>query len=312
MIGLRLIPQIADISTIMTNQQDPCSEKSENPPHFKALMSKSYGQKQLTSAFWTVRVFFRWWTPYVSYALIKLGFSANNVTFLSGIVFVAGALCLGVDDRGMWLLGGLLVVFYHALDMCDGEVARYYRKTNQHPGGQDGQFWDYLVHGLEPVLIGCIAYRMFLTSGMGTWVWVIAIADCALLCMAPWQRYCNVMMEFIDAQQKKGRDLNEALQSSTRWAADGHDGKQPSTTQKLKIGIKQLLLFPGYFLTLMVAVLLDVFIGPITLIEADLASGTHEVKLYFVFLWLIQHALGRVLGVTNKSITCGKWLRQVN
>ena len=307
----------------MTQEKETCSQNSPDPRDFKALMSKGYGKKQLTSAFWTVRVFFRWWTPYVSYALIKLGMSANNVTFLSGVVFIAGALCLGVDDPTYWMIGGLLVVFYHALDMCDGEVARYYRKLGKHPGGQDGQFWDYLVHGLEPVLIGCIAYRLYHTSGMGVWVWGVAIADFALLCMAPWQRYCNVMMEFVDAQQKKGRDLNEALQGATRWSADGHDST-PSTMQRFKIGVKQLLLFPGYFLTLMVAVILDCTIGPITLFinhgstaivdgETILETIPHQnVELYFVFLWLLQHALGRLLGVTNKSITCGKWLRQVN
>lgn len=302
-----------DISSENQTNSDNESSQTVDRTNFKALMNKGYGQKQLSSAFWTVRVFFRWWTPYLSYFFVKLGMSANQVTFLSGVVFIAGALCLAVNSPVMWLIGGILVVLYHALDMCDGEVARYYRKTNQHPGGNDGQFFDYLVHGLEPVLIGCIAYRLFLTSGMGFWIWTVAIIDCALLCVAPWQRYCNVMMEFIDAQSKKGRDLNEALATATRWAADGHDNPEQSSLQKFKVGLKQLFLFPGYFLALMFFVLLDVVIGPVTLIASDPVNGvTEDVKLYWVFLWLIQHMLGMVLSTVNKSITCGKWLRQLN
>ena len=288
----------------MKPQQAPARSDGSDLPSFTLLMRKG-GPQANADPYWIDRWFFRPWTAYLSWVFVKLRLSANAVTLLSAVVLIGGAGLLSIRSVGtrsavLQLIGAGLVVLYAALDCCDGEVARYYRLTGKSTGGRDGAYWDDLVHGLEPVLVAALAWRLYLDSHMDIWPLVVAVVDAAALCMAPWQRCCEILVAWIRDQQQSA---NVERIRDVALTANGqeHSKSDLSRTQQVFAAVKQLLLFPGYFMTLPVAVILDVAIGPIAVGTRLTESGPEPIQLYWVALWLLQHAGGKVLAVARSA-----------
>jgi len=72
--------------------------------------------------------YFRWILRPLSFPLtwlaFKVGLSANQVTLLSVLALVPGAVLLGTGDLKKQLLGAALVVVFNLLDSVDGNLAR--------------------------------------------------------------------------------------------------------------------------------------------------------------------------------------------
>lgn len=241
--------------------------------------------------YWVARWLFRWWTVYLSWVLVMLGFSANGVTLLSGVSVVVGGVMLGFPEPVWWVVGAGFVFLYHALDHCDGEVARYYRLTDQSSGGSDGAFWDSVVHGMEAVVVCGLGWRLYWDSGLGILPLVVAVADVAVLSVMPWQRYCEAIVGWVSRECKAGRDVRE-----NRELLEFRDeGETTGVAGDMTFGVwlRQLLLFPGYYVTLLVAAILDFGFGPIE-IGTDEGGGV-KVRLYWLGIWLLIHAIGKVL-----------------
>lgn len=72
----------------------------------------------------------RYISPLFSYVLIKLGLSANGVSFLSVLIGVGGAIPLFFSNKLLWLLLPFSILIATILDHSDGEVARYNKKSS--------------------------------------------------------------------------------------------------------------------------------------------------------------------------------------
>lgn len=106
-----------------------------------------------TSEHWLNEVYLRKLSPYQTRALLKLGFSANGVTYLMiATGFVAG-LALLIPG----LPGGLLAAFFGQLQMLldcsDGEVARW-RNTSSPAGVFLDKIGHYLAESFIPIALG--------------------------------------------------------------------------------------------------------------------------------------------------------------
>ena len=78
---------------------------------------------------------------YFTWILIRLRFTANGVTILSGVIAIIGGYLISIDNRMLIIMGFILFHIFAILDMCDGEVARYNKSSSI-----NGQFLDWFMH----------------------------------------------------------------------------------------------------------------------------------------------------------------------
>lgn len=276
----------------MSESQSPSNTPAVTWPEFRNLVAKNWGAQKQTDPFWTTRWLLRTWTPYLSYVLVRFGsLTANGVTAISAGFFIVGSLMLALPWHAAWVVGAGFVLFYHALDQVDGEVARYYRRTGPATsGGHDGYFWDTAVHGVTPLMAGCIAFRLYLDSGLGILPLVPLAIDLAVS-RHPWSLYCESLVDYMKGVRSKGGDLEVEV----RWLTYGEsfsyslsEAKSSFSLRGAAVALQQTIMFPGYFYTLVVAAVLDVTAGPILV----LGDGA-EVR--WLLAWLAIFAAGRLL-----------------
>jgi len=78
----------------------------------------------LESETWYGKYFVRYFSIYISLALVRLGISANTVTILMGVAGLCGSFCM-VPHNPWWNLAGVIFwQLWFILDCVDGEVAR--------------------------------------------------------------------------------------------------------------------------------------------------------------------------------------------
>jgi phosphatidylglycerophosphate synthase len=106
-----------------------------------------------TSEHWLNEVYLRKLSPYQTRMLLKLGFSANGVTYLMIATGFAAGLALLIPG----LTGGLLAAFFGQLQMLldcsDGEVARW-RQTSSPTGVFLDKIGHYLAESFIPIALG--------------------------------------------------------------------------------------------------------------------------------------------------------------
>jgi hypothetical protein len=94
----------------------------------------------------------RWARPsavYGTWAAVRLGLSAHQVTLAALVVAVASAACFARGTAGCFVLGAALGWLGFWLDHVDGQVARW-RRTD----GLDGVFLDYIMHHVQTLTLG--------------------------------------------------------------------------------------------------------------------------------------------------------------
>mgnify|MGYP003344378014 FL=1 len=105
------------------------------------------------SEHWVADLYLRSISPYLTKVLLKLGFSANAVTYLM--------ILSGISISGSLLIPGIvglsLAFFFSQLQMlwdcCDGEIARW-RETQSPMGVFLDRVGHYLTEGLIPIAFG--------------------------------------------------------------------------------------------------------------------------------------------------------------
>jgi phosphatidylglycerophosphate synthase len=106
-----------------------------------------------------------------SYALLRLGLTANHATMLTFLVGVAGAWLMAGTSHGTMIAGAFLFWFASVADGVDGEMARL-TLTESAYGEQLDTAVDHATHafGLAGVMIG------WWRQGIGPAGWALAIA----------------------------------------------------------------------------------------------------------------------------------------
>lgn len=166
-------------------------------------------------------------------------------------------------------------------------------------------FYDTLVHGMEPLLILCLAFRLYQQGDLGTWPLILAAVDVTATCVAPGLRYYLVFVRWLEARYKA--DPSFRLEASEVPYEDALFAGDPAVSRTLLsralLVVKQMLLFPGYFVTLAVAVVLDVTLGP--------AFHIGSAAVHWQAIWLALHALGAALAVIHWTIVNAGRLREL-
>jgi len=85
---------------------------------------------------------------FLVWLFVKLNWSGNAVSWLSGCVTILGGILLTSRNHFLVLLGSLSYILFYYLDYVDGGVARY-RKTS----GIGGQYTDWIMHVISSVSI---------------------------------------------------------------------------------------------------------------------------------------------------------------
>jgi len=98
--------------------------------------------------------------------------SANHVTTLSLAFGLACNALLASGERGLAIVGALLLVVSYVLDNCDGELARQKQQTSEFGAFYD-TFADFVVHTSLFLALGLGAEQ---ARGGSLWLWLAGLA----------------------------------------------------------------------------------------------------------------------------------------
>lgn len=106
---------------------------------------------------------------YFTKVCLVLGISANQATFISLFLGIAGCLFFIKGTYLNSIIGAVLLQFMQVFDSVDGEIARY-NKT----AGPKGWFIDSIPHKIiQPLMFICIAFGLYKTYN-SMWVFILA------------------------------------------------------------------------------------------------------------------------------------------
>jgi len=95
---------------------------------------------------------------YFSYVFIKLGFTADLVTFVFFILGLSGVFLMSSDSILISIIGYVFFRLHIIVDMCDGDVARFNKSFSIR-----GSYWDSVIHSvLNPLYHLAIVYSFYL------------------------------------------------------------------------------------------------------------------------------------------------------
>ncbi len=127
---------------------------------------------------WMVRNILRDAALPITWLLLHTPVTANQVTFFSLCIGLAGIFLLALKPACFFLIGMLLLQFWYLLDHVDGQIARY-RKTSS----LTGRFFDFvmhhILHGVFFFGVGCYVY--FLSGHFIAAIWGFVTAFCMVL-----------------------------------------------------------------------------------------------------------------------------------
>ncbi len=95
---------------------------------------------------------------------VRLGWSGNAVSWLSGAVAVAGGILMASAEPWLILIGSFGYIAFYLLDYVDGGVSRY-----RGHAGVSGQYIDWIMHVVSAVAISAGLFAGALTVA-GTWI----------------------------------------------------------------------------------------------------------------------------------------------
>ena len=146
---------------------------------------------------------------YLTWVLIRLGFSGDMTTFLMLLVGLAAAFVLSLGQPLAVLAGALLLQLFFLLDCCDGEVARYRKKTSL-----TGLYFDLIIHFLvHPVVFMglTIGVWKFLNDGSVIAFGFLAAIFVANIDLIEWYAP-KIVLYFAIAQGKFASEKQKAVQ----------------------------------------------------------------------------------------------------
>lgn len=104
---------------------------------------------------------------FLVWIFVRLGFSGNAVSVLSGIIVMAGATLMASTDSFYVLIGSFGYVIFYLLDYVDGGVARFNGSS-----GIGGQYVDWSIHVIASV---SYATGVFIGAIAVTGYWILPL-----------------------------------------------------------------------------------------------------------------------------------------
>jgi hypothetical protein len=167
---------------------------------------------------------------YGTWAAIRLGLSAHQVTLGATLASLASAVAIASGDRPGFVLGVLLAHLAFWLDHVDGQVARW-RGT----AGLDGVYLDYLMHHASTMALGFgLGQGLAMRTGDPRW----SAAGFAIACGWTFLSLQN------DCRYKAFFQRLKAVSGSYR--VDGGAGGRPSPPSPWPRRGRAMLTWPAY------------------------------------------------------------------
>lgn len=237
--------------------------------------------------FWISNILGRPISIYITWLSIKLGISANQITFISCCFALSSSFVLLWGTKYAMLASAICIYLFYVLDHVDGELARYANHVSPSSKHLDlsGKYFDRIVHYfLGITLYPCLGISLYFLYGDIIWL-ILGVLGAIGSSGLP--RFTTAFTVF-EVVSKRDELIKEnyvkqfAEFDSVYWREEEIPGGfiiVPTNKFELKYVLKQYLSFPGDIITYIIFVLLDVF-----LFYPELVF----IKVYLVFFASIR------------------------
>jgi hypothetical protein len=204
--------------------------KSHQHPTMAELRARAHKQRHREIGNWLARQVGRPSAVYGTWAAVRLGLSAHQITLGSTLAGAGAAIAIGTGEPSGFVLGVILAHLAFWLDHVDGQVARW-----QGTASLDGVYLDYLMHHAASLFLG-FALGYGLASRTGDLRW--SLAGFAIACgwtFLSLQNDCRYKAFF---QRLKA--------SSTSYRVEGGAGGRPSPPMPWPRHGRAILTWPAF------------------------------------------------------------------
>ena len=113
---------------------------------------------------------------FLVWVFLRLGFSGNGVSVLSGLLAIIGGVLIASNKPMFIFIGSFGYMAFYLLDYVDGGVARYNDKS-----GAGGQYMDWIMH-----VVSCVSIMtgLFIGAFSNTGLWLIPFGVLAVVASA--------------------------------------------------------------------------------------------------------------------------------
>jgi len=183
---------------------------AESIKELRGICQKKHKKEVLY--FRIVRIF----SIYFTKLFLMLRISANAVSFLSVFVGLIAIGLFATGDYWMVLAGAIVLQLANTFDCCDGEIARYTKKTNVR-----GLIAEYALHfSVQPLMFVFLAYGSFRNLGE---IYLLLLGFSSAICVIL-QEIIMMMIPFIYIYFKRVK--NESALESCRKSTEKTETKE--------------------------------------------------------------------------------------
>lgn len=254
--------------------------------------------------YWISRYIYRPISIYVTWAMSRLGVSANVITMISGAALFAAAVLYGLPAQWGWAVGAILVIIYQLLDTVDGELARYEREVLGKSSGMSGLFLDAICHtGMIAVMVA-IGLRLFINMEGPWWLLLVIVIMIFPGQIAPWQRYCETVVAYARGRSHGDEATIPTAALRVSSITMGDDGQPVARSwRRFAGGVLQAVGFPGHFITLAICTILDV--------AAASPATVGGVAIPYLLIWFVLTATVEAATAVRSTIVYARRLREL-
>lgn len=107
-----------------------------------------------------IKIAYRKMSFYVTWVLLKLNMTANQVSISGAIMGLFAAILFATDNYLLFIIASLLYFYSRMADYCDGNVARYRKNKNMSDERfrNHGGFFDWTNHIAPPFIFLCLSF----------------------------------------------------------------------------------------------------------------------------------------------------------
>ncbi len=244
---------------------------------------KAICRKGQRDPLWISNIFWRPVSIYVTWLLIRLGVSPNQVTCVGVILAIASSLILLAPSTAVYLASVVVMQLFFLLDHVDGELARFRAHHLGDSWDQSGRYLDVLTHYFQgPTLYYCLGAGL---GAMGGNPWWFLLGTIAAVGSSGFPRF---VASFLTLSQVGSRTDEGFLRFATGlshfnqlyWRVETKPSRVfiiPRNRGELVFLAKQYVGFPGNLFAFAASVILDAF-------------GLIESQFFFVKLFLVVYA----------------------